>query len=209
MALASTSPAGPTNGSPARSSRSPGCSPTSITRARAGPAPNTVWVPVRHSGQARQPAAARRRLVSEGRDGISSCAGAPPLLIANESPVQIRVRAPPTAGSARPADRVDQIPLAHLRAAGDVALHGDLVQLLAIAVLERVPGPTATLPTPRRLLAESAAGRSGQVGDGSLAPRRLARLLDVALCCPHLLRRCHLHTSKPNSLARHLPALKE
>ena len=35
-------PAGPTNGSPLRSSWSPGCSPTSTTRARCEPAPNTV-----------------------------------------------------------------------------------------------------------------------------------------------------------------------
>src|SRR5438477_421699 len=37
-----TSPAGPTNGASRRSSWSPGCSPTSTTRACAGPRPNTV-----------------------------------------------------------------------------------------------------------------------------------------------------------------------
>ena len=37
-------PAGPTNGSPARSSWSPGCSPTSMIAASGGPEPNTVCV---------------------------------------------------------------------------------------------------------------------------------------------------------------------
>ena len=41
-ALSSSAPAGPTNGSPARSSRSPGCSPTSISDAVDEPRPNTV-----------------------------------------------------------------------------------------------------------------------------------------------------------------------
>lgn len=37
-------PAGPTKGRPARSSRSPGCSPTITIRASSGPSPKTVWV---------------------------------------------------------------------------------------------------------------------------------------------------------------------
>src|SRR4051794_16092217 len=57
-ALSSSRPAGPTNGSPLRSSWSPGCSPTNTTRAVSGPSPNTVWVAGSHSSQARQPAAA-------------------------------------------------------------------------------------------------------------------------------------------------------
>jgi hypothetical protein len=51
------SPAGPTNGWPSRSSRSPGCSPTSITSAGTGPSPKTVAVASSHSGQRRHPAA--------------------------------------------------------------------------------------------------------------------------------------------------------
>ena len=42
---------------------------------RGRPDPNTVWVPERHKGQARQSAAARRSLGTVGRDGISSSAG--------------------------------------------------------------------------------------------------------------------------------------
>jgi hypothetical protein len=42
--------------------------------------------------------------------------------------------------SAGLADRVDQIPLAHLRAAGDPELLGFLVDLLPVAVLESVAG---------------------------------------------------------------------
>src|SRR2546430_2860092 len=56
-------PAGPTKGFPARSSLSPGCSPTSITCARLGPSPNTVWVAFFQSGQARQSAASARKTV--------------------------------------------------------------------------------------------------------------------------------------------------
>ena len=37
-------PAGPTNGLPALSSWSPGCSPTNITSALRVPSPNTTWV---------------------------------------------------------------------------------------------------------------------------------------------------------------------
>src|SRR5512133_2134801 len=66
-------PAGPTKGRPERSSSSPGCSPTRRISAVAGPSPNTVCVPRSHSGQARQPAAARR---SEGRVGCSGTRGA-------------------------------------------------------------------------------------------------------------------------------------
>ena len=53
-------PAGPTNGSPFRSSWSPGCSPTNTIRAVSGPSPNTVCVAGSHSSHARQPAAAAR-----------------------------------------------------------------------------------------------------------------------------------------------------
>src|ERR671933_3017970 len=62
-----TRPAGPTNGWPARSSWSPGCSPTIISSARPGPSPNTVCVPVRNRSHARHPRAAWRRASSDGR----------------------------------------------------------------------------------------------------------------------------------------------
>src|SRR3954453_9823526 len=56
-ASSSTRPAGPTNGSPARSSLSPGCSPTSIKSADAGPSPNTVCVAFLYRSQFVHPAA--------------------------------------------------------------------------------------------------------------------------------------------------------
>src|SRR5581483_10941543 len=71
MASARIRPAGPTNGSPALSSESPGCSPTKKTRASPGPRPNTVWVAWRYSSQARQPAASAASRVSS-----ASAAGA-------------------------------------------------------------------------------------------------------------------------------------
>ena len=55
-----TRPAGPTNGRPALSSWSPGCSPTSIRSASSAPSPKTVWVPFSHRWQALQPAASPR-----------------------------------------------------------------------------------------------------------------------------------------------------
>src|SRR5918992_289511 len=73
--LSSSLPAGPTNGLPARSSLSPGCSPTSIPRARFRPSPKTVWVAPRQRWQPRQPAAASRSALSvrfSGRNGVAS-----------------------------------------------------------------------------------------------------------------------------------------
>src|SRR5438128_142051 len=53
---------------------SPGCSPTTITRARLGPSPKTVWVPTLNRSQPRQPFAAARSLDSVGRGGMKSAA---------------------------------------------------------------------------------------------------------------------------------------
>src|SRR5919198_6368019 len=111
------------------------------------------------------------------------------LLGHRESPLSSR--------SAALADRLDQIPLAHLRAAGDVLVLGDLVQLLAIAILERMPCLAAALTTASRLLAELAARALRKPRDRALAPRRLSCLLHVSLrsltlaCRSHLL--IHLH----------------
>src|SRR5205814_1480746 len=69
-ASSSRRPAGPTNGAPSRSSRSPGCSPTNIATELRLPAPNTVCVACSHSGPARQPAAASRSSGSDGRDAL-------------------------------------------------------------------------------------------------------------------------------------------
>src|SRR5690348_12789238 len=44
--VSSSLPAGPTNGSPCRSSLKPGASPTIITSAGQGPTPGTAWVRV-------------------------------------------------------------------------------------------------------------------------------------------------------------------
>jgi len=70
---------------------------------------------------------------------------------------------------ARIADRANQIPLPHLRPAADVLLLGDLVELLAITALERVPGFAAALTTLRRLLS------SGRVLADRFAIVRLRR----------------------------------
>ena len=66
--------AGPTNGRPARSSRSPGCSPTSRSRDAFRPAPKTVCVPSRQSGHARQLCAASRSDASDSLGGRYSAA---------------------------------------------------------------------------------------------------------------------------------------
>ena len=78
-ARSSIFPAGPTNGSPTRSSWSPGCSPTNTIRAVSGPSPKTVWVAGSQSSHARQPAAALRSPASPtpsgGRAGSFSVMG--------------------------------------------------------------------------------------------------------------------------------------
>src|SRR3712207_5149531 len=72
-ARSSSRPAGPTNGSPLRSSWSPGCSPTKTMRAVSGPSPNTVWVVPCHSSHALHPAAAVRSPSSP--TPVGGCAG--------------------------------------------------------------------------------------------------------------------------------------
>src|SRR5579859_3977687 len=64
-AWSSMRPAGPTNGLPARSSLSPGCSPTSMKAARLGPSPGTAWVASLYSGQRVQTASAAASWRSE------------------------------------------------------------------------------------------------------------------------------------------------
>src|SRR5438270_3181545 len=65
-------PAGPTNGRPCKSSLSPGCSPTIITRAAGLPSPKTVCVPSFHRSQALHPAAAVRRAGSVSLSGMGA-----------------------------------------------------------------------------------------------------------------------------------------
>src|SRR5206468_828871 len=97
----------------------------------------------------------------------------------------------PCPGSATLADRLDQIPLAHLRAAGDVLVLGDLVQLLAIAILERTAGLAPALTASSRLLAELAARALREPRDRALPPRRLLCLADISHRGLHLARRSH------------------
>src|SRR5215216_7073743 len=94
-------------------------------------------------------------------------------------------------GSAALADRLDQIPLAHFRAAGDVLVLGDLVQLLAIAIFERAAGLAPALTASSRLLAELATRALRKPRDRALPPRRLLCLADVPLCGLDLARRSH------------------
>ena len=66
--------AGPTNGAARLSSMSPGCSPTMITRAVGGPAPNTVWVACScrwHPVQSRAAARSTARSVESGTNGAA------------------------------------------------------------------------------------------------------------------------------------------
>src|SRR5581483_2059252 len=87
--------------------------------------------------------------------------------------------------------RLDQVPLPHLRAAGDVPLLRQLVELLAVAVLERGGGRTAATTPLLRLLDEAPPRPLGHVGDRALPRRRRLRLLHVALRGLDLLPRCH------------------
>src|SRR5918992_1317569 len=68
-------PAGPTNGLPPRSSRSPGTSPTITTSAVRAPSPNTVWVALaqRRQGPAlrQEVGGAHSRVLPVGRRGRS------------------------------------------------------------------------------------------------------------------------------------------
>jgi hypothetical protein len=51
-----------------------GCSPTTMIRARAGPSPNTVWVPSLYKGHPRHPFDAARSFGTVGRGGMKSAA---------------------------------------------------------------------------------------------------------------------------------------
>jgi hypothetical protein len=73
--------------------------------------------------------------------------------------------------------RLDQIPLAHLRAAGDVLVLGDLGELLAVAIVERTARQAAALTTTGSLLTEFAARAPRKARDRALPPRRLLCVL--------------------------------
>src|SRR5438552_11540767 len=92
---------------------------------------------------------------------------------------------------ARAAERPDQIPLAHLRAARDALLLRELVELLAVPVLERVARFAAAAAGLLRLLDEAAPRALRQVRDRPLLRRHLLRLLHVALRRLDLLPTCH------------------
>src|SRR5919204_1776228 len=114
------------------------------------------------------------------------------------------ISTPPSFCSAALADRLDQIPLAHLRAAGDVLVLGDLIQLLAVAILERVTCLAAPLTTTGPLLAELAARALRKPRDRALPPCRLPCLLHVSLRSLNLA--CRSHSTHLHRLAlRALP----
>ena len=73
MRLVSSRPARPTNGSPVRSSCSPGASPTKSRSAVGSPTPNTTWVRVAASGHLVHESASRSRSANEANgDGWRS-----------------------------------------------------------------------------------------------------------------------------------------
>src|SRR5437660_12119743 len=78
--------------------------------------------------------------------------------------------------SMRLANRLDQVPLAHLRAAGDLLRLGDLVELLPVAVLQCLSGLAAPLAAFDSLLDEAAACLLRQMRDRPLPRRRRLRL---------------------------------
>src|SRR5215217_1350023 len=90
------------------------------------------------------------------------------------------------------ADRLDEVPLAHLGATRDPLTLGDLVELLAISVLQPVSRLATAPASSRGLFAELPPRRLGHVRDGALAPRGLLRLLDVLPRGPALFRGRHL-----------------
>src|ERR671930_645228 len=106
------------------------------------------------------------------------------LLGHRESPLSSR--------SAALADRLVQIPRFYRRAAGDVLVLGDLVQLLAVAILQRTARLPPALTNTGRLLAELAARALRKPRDRTLAPRRLSCLLHVSLRSLTLACRSHL-----------------
>src|SRR5215208_6145847 len=91
----------------------------------------------------------------------------------------------------RAANRLDEVPLAHLGTTRDPLPLSDLVELLAIPVLQALPGLPAAPTSSRGLLAELPPRRLGHVRDRALATRGLLRLLDVAPRSPTLLRGGH------------------
>src|SRR5688572_9539042 len=90
-------------------------------------------------------------LARSGTARVAS-SSAPWIGIATALAARSSVWAPFTA-SAPLADRVDQVPLPHPRAAGDALLLCDLIELLAVSIFQPPAGCTATLPALRRLLA--------------------------------------------------------
>src|SRR5205807_6287754 len=102
--------------------------------------------------------------------------------------------------SARLSDCLDQVPLAHLGAAGDALPLGHLVELLAGPVLVLVSRLSASKPGLRSLTAEIPSGLEGQLRDRSLGPRGALGPLDVASCGLALFGRCHLASPPKRAL---------
>src|SRR2546430_14008297 len=119
---------------------------------------------------------------------------------------QNRAIRPPEPVSAAGADRADEVPLAHVGAAADVALLGDRVQLRTVSLLERATGLTAAAARFGALAAQLAPGRRGEVGDRAFAFRCRLRLLDVVFRGARLLCGCHHASFESVAFAIGLPA---
>src|SRR5262249_50820249 len=85
-----------------------------------------------------------------------------------------------------PAERPDQVPLAHLRTTRDPLALGDVVQLRARPILVVVSWRAAPRPGPCRLTPEVTPNGRGQMRDGPFRARGACRLADVPSCRLHL-----------------------
>src|SRR5919106_908289 len=112
--------------------------------------------------------------------------------------------------SAGLADRLDQVPLPHLRPPGDVLPRGHLVQVLPGAILEVTAGLSAALPRLRGLPAEIGAHRFRQLADRLLLAGGLLGALDVAPGRLSLsLRRHRAHLPQDRTLCCPYPLMRE
>src|SRR5205823_2251373 len=97
--------------------------------------------------------------------------------------------------SAALANRIDELPLSHLRPAVDLLVLCDLVQLLPVAILQRVTGFAPAPAAAPRLFLQTPPRTLGKRGDRALLRRGALCRLDVLLGGSCLL--CGRHREAP------------